>query len=72
MNEIKLAVMRTNVDGIDRIILQGVRVYGRCWVRARDQIVEDTAQRIGNRNVTWLGWFDEVDRPALVLNVKPI
>ena len=70
MDNIKVAAMRATIDGVDRIILQAVAVYGRQWVRAREHIVQDTAQRVGNPNVIWLGWFDEVDRPAATLNVK--
>ena len=39
-------------------------------MRARESIVHDPAERIHNANVVWLGWFDEVDRPAATLNVK--
>ena len=70
MDNIKVAAMRATINGADRIILQVVAVYGRQWVRARESIVHDTAERIHNPNVIWLGWFDEVDRPAATLNVK--
>ena len=69
-DKVKVAVMRATVDGIDRIILQPVAVFGHQWVRARDAIVNGTAERIQNRNVTWVGWFDEVDRPLRVLQLK--
>jgi len=71
MDNIKVAAMRATIDGADRIILQAVTVYGRQWVRAREDILQETAQRIHNSNVIWLGWFDEVDRPSKTLNVKP-
>jgi hypothetical protein len=70
MDNIKVAVMRATVEGAERIILQSVVVYGRQWVRTREHIVQDTAKRVGNPNVIWLGWFDEVDHPAETLNIK--
>lgn len=70
MENIKVAVMRSSVDGVDRIILQGVSIFGKSWVQAKDSIIHNTASRLNNPNITWMGWFDEVDRPLEVVNVK--
>lgn len=70
MNNIKVAVMRSSIDGLDRIILQPVSIFGKSWVQAKESIIRNTASRLNNDNVTWMGWFDEVDRPLETINVK--
>lgn len=69
-DKLKMAVMRATVDGVDRIIIQPVEVFGHQWVRARESILRSTAERIQDNNITWLGWFDEVENPPSILELK--